>query len=70
MKVRVWSVDVTENVCHTGLEAHEGGEVRVLGGVVTWEGSDLTAVLASTLSGEEPEGTVSGATELSVRHLG
>ena len=51
---------------HAGFEATESGEVGGLGGVVPGEGSDFASVVFCSLSGEEAEVSLSGATELSV----
>jgi len=69
VQVGVWSVDVSQNVGHTGLESHEGGEMWVLGGIISWEGSDLTSMLSGSFSWEESEGSVSWASKLSMRHI-
>lgn len=69
MEIGVWSVDVSQDVGHSGFESHEGGEMWVLGLVVSWERSDLTSMLVGSLSWKESKGTVSGASEFSMRHL-
>lgn len=69
VEVGVWSVDVSQDVGHSGLESHEGGEMWVLGLVVSWERSDLTSMLVGSLSWKESKGTVSGASKLSMRHF-
>jgi len=59
-------VGCAEDVRHTGLVAHEGGEVARLGGVILGELADAATVVGATLAGEEPEGTVTGGFELTV----
>lgn len=54
------SVEVTDNVSHTGLVAHDGGEVNGLLGVVLGERLASTPVSGGTLLGKEGKGTVSG----------
>lgn len=63
------SVEVTNNVGHTGLETHGSGQVDGLLGVVLGEGLDLTPVSGSTLPGKVGQRTGSWFLVLSVRHV-
>ena len=63
------SVDLTDDVGHAGLVAHEGSEMAGLGLVILGEGFDLAAAVGSALAGTESEGTVTGCFVLAVRHL-
>lgn len=69
VKLRARLVDLTENVSHTSLEAHEGGEVGLLRLIIAREASHATAVVLSTLAGRETERAVTGLLELTVRHF-
>lgn len=60
---------VLDNVRHASLVAHKGSEVNLLGGVVTREGSNSTAMVSSSALGQESEGAAPGVLKLSVRHL-
>jgi hypothetical protein len=62
------SVQVANNVGHTGLEDHERRQVGLLGGVVLGEGAGTTADLAGALAGQEAKMAVAGVLELAVRH--
>jgi hypothetical protein len=61
-------VDVTDDVGHTGLKDHEGGQVGLLGLVVSGEAAAATADLAGALAGEETQMAVAGVLKLAVRH--
>jgi len=50
-----WPVKITDNVGHTGLVAHESGQVNWLLGVIPWKGLDLPPVAGSTLPWEETQ---------------
>eukprot|EP01084_Bolivina_argentea_P258174 435147_1 len=63
------TVDVTDDVGHTGLEDHEGGQVGLLAGVVLGEGTAATAELLGALAGQETKMAVAGVLKLAVRHL-
>lgn len=63
------SVEVTDNVSHTGLVTHDGGEVDGLLGVVLGERLASTPVTGGTLPGKEGKGTVSRLFVLPVRHV-
>lgn len=69
VETRTRTVDVTENVGHTGLVTHKGSQVASLLGVILREGAELTVVLAGTLAGKKSQRTVTGALKLTVRHL-
>mmetsp|Transcript_3519 Transcript_3519/g.10921 ORF Transcript_3519/g.10921 Transcript_3519/m.10921 type:complete len:285 (-) Transcript_3519:41-895(-) len=60
--------DLTQNVSHTGLVAHEGGQVRRLLLVVAREALHATAMTLSALARQETERTVTGLFELAMRH--
>ena len=60
--------DLTENVGHTGLVTHEGGEVAWLLLVVLGESTDTSSDGLRALAGEESQRPVTGSFELSVRH--
>jgi len=62
------TVQVADDVGHTGLVTHEGGQVDGLGGIILGEGLSLTSVAGSALAGQEPEGTVTRSLKLTVRH--
>ena len=62
-------VGFTHDVGHTGFVAHKSSEVRSDGSIVLGEGFNATLDVGATLTGEEPEGTVTGGFELTVRHL-
>jgi len=59
---------VLDDVSHTGLVSHEGGEVDWLGGVISWEMSNATSMMAGTSLGQEGKRALSWVLELSVRH--
>ena len=63
------SVNTSDDVSHTGLESHEGGQVTSLGGIISWEGTNSTSVVLGTLSRVELEGSVSWGFKFSVGHL-
>ena len=50
-------VDITDDVRHTSLEAHEGGEVRRLAGIILREGLHLTARALGALLRQEAKVT-------------
>lgn len=62
------SVDLSDDVGHTRLEGDEGGEVRLLGSIVSGESSHSTSVVSGSLSGQEAQTAVSGRFKLTVRH--
>ncbi len=68
IKTRTGLGNLTEDVGHTSLVAHEGSEVARLGSIVLGERADLTLVVDSALAGVEGKGTVTGVLELTVRH--
>jgi len=61
------TVEITNDVSHTGLVTHEGGQVDGLGGIILGEGLSLSSVAGSALTGKEPEGTVAWSLKLAVR---
>jgi hypothetical protein len=63
------TVHIADDVGHTSLEDHEGGQVGLLGGVVLGEGAAATADLTRALAGEETKMAVAGVLELAVRHV-
>lgn len=62
------AVDSTDNVCHTGLVAHEGGKVAGLGSIVLGERADAATVVPGALAGEESKVSAAGCFEFTVRH--
>jgi len=58
----------TENVGHTSLVAHKGSQVGLLGRIIPWKRSDVTAVLLATLARQETERAVTRRFKLAVRH--
>lgn len=65
------SLDLTNDVGHTGLESHEGSQVHRGRGIsILGEGTDATTVVLSSLLGKVLERTMTGLFELTVRHLG
>jgi len=62
-------VNLTHDVGHAGLVAHESCEVTRLTGIVLREGFDLTPVVSGTLLREKSQRTVTRALELTMRHL-
>jgi hypothetical protein len=61
-----WLVGGTKDVSHTGLVAHEGGEVAWLGSIILGELADFTAVVGAPLAGEKTEGPVTGGFKLTM----
>ena len=55
------TVQRAHDVRHTGLVAHEGGQVRLLGGVVLREASHVTTRVRASLAGQETHVSVTGA---------
>ena len=55
------TVQRAHDVRHTGLVAHERGEVRLLGGVILGEASHVTAGVRASLAGEETHVSVTRA---------
>ena len=64
VKLRSRTVEVTNNVSHTSLVAHEGGQVNRLLGVILRERLDLTAVARGTLAGKEAKRAVTRVLKL------
>ena len=60
--------DLTKNVGHTGLVAHEGSEVTRLLFVVLGEGTNTSSDGLRALPGKESQRTMAGGFKLSVRH--
>jgi hypothetical protein len=60
------SVEVSDDVSHTGLVTKSGGEVDRLLGVVLREGLHLSSSSDASLPGKETQGSVSGSFVLSV----
>jgi len=65
---RAWLLSLSDDVSHTGLEAHEGSKVNWLGSIILWEGLDLTTWPGASLFRQELKGTVSWCGELTMGH--
>jgi hypothetical protein len=63
------SVDLSYDVGHTSLKAHEGGHVTSLGGVILREGADTAVVVLGALSGGKLHRTMTGGFIFAVRHF-
>ena len=57
-------LDITHDVGHASLVAHEGSKMRSLGGVITGERLHLTLSALAALLGQEAQMTVAGCLEL------
>ena len=68
VQLGAWLLDITEDVSHTGLVAHEGGQVAGLSLLVLGERLDLALEVLRSLSGEETQRTATRMLELSMRH--
>jgi len=55
VELRSWLLDFSEDVCHTGLEDWESGQVDWLGFIVFREGTDSSSVMLCSLSWEETQ---------------
>ena len=62
------TIDITNDVSHTGLVAHEGSQVAGLAGIILREGADLATRVVGTLAGAETQRTMTGSLKLAVRH--
>lgn len=67
VELGAWAVQVTDDVGHTGLVAHETGQVHRLGGIILGEGLAAGSLAGSALPGEESERTVARGFEFTVR---
>jgi hypothetical protein len=63
------TLEVLDNVSHTGLVAHKGSKVDGLGLIVLGEVTYATTVVAGTALGEIGEGALTRVFKLTVRHL-
>lgn len=61
------TVKITDDVGHTGLEAHEGSKMDRLAGIVLGEGLDVSTHSARALAGQETKRTVAGSFEFTMR---
>lgn len=61
------TVEVTDDVSHTGLEAHEGSQMDGLASIILGEGLDVATHGAGALTGEETQRTVTRSFELTMR---
>jgi len=61
-----WFVGLTQDVGHTGLVAHEGGEVAWLGGVVPGKFANSSTVMGCAFAREKSQGSVAWGFELTV----
>ena len=57
-------LDVTHDVGHAGLVAHEGSEMRLLGGVIAGEGLNFALAALAALLGQEAQRAVAGMLKL------
>jgi len=60
---------VLDDVSHTGLVTNESGEMNGLGGVVTGERSDSSAIMTGSSLGKVGKGTAPGVFEFSMGHI-
>jgi len=60
--------EVLDDVGHSGLVAHKGGEVDWLRSIVSGEVANATVVVSCTALGHVREGALSGRFKLAVRH--
>lgn len=65
---RAWLFSLSDDVSHTGLEAHEGSKVDWLGSIILGEGLDLTSWPGASLFRQELKGAVSWCGELTMGH--
>jgi len=63
------ALDGLDNVGHTGLVGHEGGEVWGFRGIVLGEALDLASVVLRALPGQEAQIAVTRSFKLAVRHV-
>lgn len=63
-----WLLGLSDDVSHTGLEAHEGSKVNWLGSIILGEGLDLTSWPGASLFRQEFKGAVSWCGELTMGH--
>jgi len=63
------TLDLSHDVGHAGLVAHEGSKVGGSSGIVSGERPNATSVVLGTLLGKVLEGTATGVFEFSVRHF-
>lgn len=52
-----WLLDLTQNMSHAGLVAHEGGQVWRLARIILGERLDLALAPPGPLLGQEAQGT-------------
>jgi hypothetical protein len=62
------TVNITNDVSHSGLVAQEGGQMGRLGGVILGEAANATLVMSTPLAGQKCQISVPGPLEFSVRH--
>jgi len=65
---RAWLFGLSDDVSHTGLEAHEGSKVDWLGSIILGEGLNLTSWPGASLFRQELKGAVSWCGELTMGH--
>lgn len=63
-----WLLGLSDDVSHTGLEAHEGSKVNWLGSIILGKGLDLTSWPGASLFRQELKGAVSWCGELTMGH--
>jgi len=62
-------VQITSDMGHTGLVAHETGQMARFGFIILGESLDFALVMPGTLAGQESQGSVAGCFKLTMRHL-
>jgi len=62
------ALNLSHDVRHTGLVAHEGGQVARIGGIVSGERSNASSVVTGSLLRKVLQRTATGVFEFTVRH--
>merc|ERR1712156_1184373 len=62
------SVDLTDDMGHTGFEAQKGCQMHRFLSIILREGLDLTPMTLGALFGVESHGPMTGSRKFSVRH--
>jgi len=66
VELSAWSVELSDDVSHTSLIAHEGSQVGLLGDIILREGFDFASEVASSLTRGKTEMAVTRALEFTV----